>query len=359
VGNYPSVQGVTGTVDIGNYPSVQGVTGFISISNGSAVTTVNSVMNDATKKGVDSNSFLMAYNRTTGQNSYVSTVTPAFAGASRILETNSYLSALNVNNQAQTVNITSTLMNSSQCVDTYVSNATTSNNFTKSGLNVYNIYPKKLSNILSGSQGGTTATGLFYGGPVNNTMTFGNNYPAGGFYFATGWRTGNVLNYDYVNSSGNIVTAATTMNGATSVALAGGASIKCLLKMYSDIDLVSGNFINISVGSTTYSNSLCIAGMNYGATYNGVIVVPNGYIGYFQYFNFYANAATDVTIAKYLPGVPYGRVDMFKFTQVTNLNLFSPNLFGIWNPGESVVVAKMTAATTSSSFSAHFVLEAV
>jgi len=164
-----------------------------------------------------------------------------------------------------------------KALDVYARNPSTTNDYSKVGLNVYNITPKRINYVLSG-QNVNNLTNMLFGGVGCQT-----NFPLVNFgkAFSRNWYASKsagivrdiILTYDYVNSAGDIVPNQTYTLTTTNSIIFNGISVN---KWSINTALGTGEIVYISYNSNILNS---IAGGTFPDYYNGVITVPNGYIG--------------------------------------------------------------------------------
>jgi len=240
-------------------------------------------------------------------------------------------------------------------MDTYVKNPTTTNDYSRVGLNVYNITPKRINYVLSG-QNTTNSTNMLFGG-VGCTTNF--SLASFGKAFSRNWYASKssgivrdiILTYDYVNSTGDLVQNQTYTLTTTHSILVNCVSIN---KWSINTTLGSGETVYISYNSVL-ANAL--AGGTFPDYYNGVITVPNGYIGYLTQYSCLVGTPLNIFILKW--DVNGNRVPIYVNYNSTNLSqVGSPIIGTILTAGESIAVGR-TVASTQSYFYGNFVLEAI
>ena len=308
---------------------------------------------------------------------------PSGVSSIRGLDTQACVNALDVYNNTY-ANVTLTPAASGpnagyKALDVYARNPTTTNDYTRVGLNTYQIYPKKIYCQFSGFNANAT-TNQLYGGAYSTTLSPSSiNFNANTTLYYWGFNgatTTRKLYFTYVDLSNTIQTTSVILNTNTYTPLLGvvGTPIgmRSLLKLEATdfMPITGSSRIDILAQPTTATPSTlvnCIAGITYFNTFNGVIVVPNGYIGYLQGFNFYASASTTFNYTKYYNGSDQGtytgitgRTTMASWTNNTNLTVGNGGgIIGhIVNAGEGVFMWKQTAST-DTYFYGTFVLEAV
>jgi len=180
--------------------------------------------------------------------------------------------------------------------------------------------------------------------------------------------------FTYVDLNNTIQSGTITAGGTGYSPLLGTAlapiAMRSLLTFKSvDYIPVSVN-VNIVITTSTTAptnNNNCIAGLTYHSSFNGAIVVPNGYVGYLTKFYFFANTATVFNYIKYYTGTDAGqstgitgRTTLGHWSNASNFTVSNGGqpIGGIVEAGEGVIMYKQTAST-DTYFMGTFVLEAV
>ncbi|MFY7883543.1 MAG: hypothetical protein ACOVOV_01720, partial [Dolichospermum sp.] len=307
-----NVVGITGTVNLGetgNTIKIDGSNNLVKISDGTDTATVTSTLNETNIKGVDTNAYLTAFYRNENANSNLTSVNPTGAdGGVHALDTYSYISGLSdvlgaSNRTPMQISATYGGSNSIHSLDTYVRNEATTNFYGKAGINMYNIYPKKIYCNFGGYNGNNVVNQVL-GGPTSNTMspsTLNWSSVSTLYYWIVSSASIGSRKYifTYVDLNNTIQSGTVTFAGTAYTPLLGvvGAPIgmRSLLtiKCTDYIPVTASiNIVAVTSTATPTNNNNCIAGLTYHSTFNGAIVVPNGYVGYLTHFNFYSNIGT-------------------------------------------------------------------
>ena len=239
----------------------------------------------------------------------------------------------------------------------------TQNEYGRSGLNMYQVYPKKLHYTVGGRtesagsnviMGGTGSEQWIY------TYTFGKANPQTFLAIMTAGTVPRVIRYEYVDASGNLrldgSANITTLN--TPVTL--GTNIISVNKQWMTGSVGSTDALSIRVQSNLLVNTLNRTAVDDYA--NGVFTVPNGYIGYLVNMNMYfpatgwmaivkwdANSSRSITYSMFNPGN----------ASVSNvLGGDNGSLGGIYTAGESFAFSRLSAMG-ASLIGGTFVLEPV
>jgi hypothetical protein len=306
-----------------------------------------------------------------------------FAGTilTRGLDTIAYLSARDVyndnyDNLTFTNSLNPTPSNLYRALDTYIRNPSTTNNYSQSGLNMYQIYPKKIYCNFGGYNGSATAN-LVYGGPTSNSMTPStiNFNSVSTLYY---WVQTNVSSrkylFTYVDLNNTIQSGTITAGGTGYNPLLGtvGAPIAMRsLLTFKSVDYipvaVNVNIVIATSTATPTTNANCIAGLTYHSSFNGAIVVPNGYVGYLTGFSFFSNTACSFNYIKYYTGADAGqstgitgRTTLAQWNNASNFTVSQGGqpIGGIIEAGEGVIMYKQSTST-DTYFMGTFVLEAI
>jgi hypothetical protein len=212
---------------------------------------------------LDTNSFISAYNPTSGN---IKILSMTESGNTRALDVND-----------ATGNTTLSAISSKMVTQTNAGNT--------AGLNVYNIYPNKLIYRMAGSAS-APVVGQFLGPEAlafdGNTFNIGLNHPSNfNIYLASaGTRS---IDLDYIDANGNRILSTITINNTDQVRLSNAININ---NMNWTPDSTNANTRLRAIARTVvYRNQLStfVSGA-------GVITVPNGYVGIVS--NLYYNSAT-------------------------------------------------------------------
>lgn len=337
------------------------------ITDGTDDATVNANVDNSAIKGLDTNSYLMAYNRTNTANEHVTSVKPiSNSPAVRALETYSYTVGLSdtvIAGNRVPLQITSTTGETTQSLDVLVQNPSTSNsynrpgttNFSMTGLNMYQIFPRKKTFTWSGrtSDNITGNTYTVIGGINGNVVGGGNmtsiSYQYGkvpNIHYASATALGYTLVYSYVDANYNLVEDEEKVLTTTGTTLAGGLPIFCVLKMA----LKEGNqSVNVNIYYEKNNNlTYRIGYLSNVIYYNGLITIPNGWIGKISNLYFFCSASQNWSLIKYnsnnLNQETIARGANFSNSVIAS----SPEGYGgLLLPGETILMIRENIATTT------------
>ena len=232
----------------------------------------------------------------------------------------------------------------------------TTDNYTKIGLNVYQITPKTKTfnlNSYNGSGGvaGSMITGFFNNSALLNFQSFGAGLPnTRAYYFKASGSTipGNV-SWVAVDGSGNEITGTTNVNNLTSYFQIGSVNFVSV----NSFNVINNKYpsqvsdqLNITISNTTVAPSL--GGVNSAFTANGIYTCPNGCIAKLNSFSGFCSATETFFIMK--NSANGSRNTLFRFENVTTITGYSGNTDGYiyLTPGESVYFAR--SGITGNSF---------
>ena len=237
----------------------------IKISDGTNVATVNTPANETTKKGLDTNAYLVAYNKSSSTNTYITSTNPPGTTTTRAL-------------------------------DTFINNsASASRGDVRTGINVYTISIPKKQYVLSGYT--LVANGIF--GYNGGSMTHNNGLDFA-FYNMTAYAFCSVaktLNYEYVDNNWALQTNSMSLpaNAWTAITTNSTTSMKGINNYWTDQRNSEVLTLSYTNGSAPYAVG-AITSNNY---FNGIIFIPVGYIGRITQLYFYANAGSIFHIVKF------------------------------------------------------------
>jgi D-ribose pyranose/furanose isomerase RbsD len=292
----------------------------------------------------------------------------------RGLDSQSYVNAYNIltnvyDNLTATLSSPATPSGSYNALDTYVRNPKTQVvNYGQttvdglSGLNIYQIYPKKIHYTLSGRtesgaanviMGGTGSSKLIY------DVAFGKASPQAFSAVLTGGSINRIINYHYVNTEGVLKTDGTALLTAlnTPVTLSPATMIS-INKHWMVGTVGASDQVVIRFGTTnTAANTICHSDVDdYN---NGVITVPNGYIGYLTNIGQYSPTGCFFSVVKW--DVDSWRSVTYPFYNASQQSFTSGHngsLGGIYTAGESIAFSRVTAMGASIAVG-MFVLEPI
>jgi len=332
----------------------------VNISSGTLTVDVDSVkIKDSSGNSIivdasgNLNTAMQAFNRTNNVVSNLTTVQPVGASSSvKALEVYSYNVCLN-NDSNLNLPITSTTTDTTQSMDTFVNNDSTTNFNSQSGLNVYPINPKTQHYTIGGFDGNSVANIIVSAdaiapGILQTTYSFGTANPRE--HWAVLVSPGiNTLVYQYIDGSGNI-------SQVDSVAISGTP-----ISLGTFVSLLSFRLTNAITGTQKLQIGLAsdIENLRKTSLYSedinqkcqAVFTIPNGYIGYISNLVSNVPTTTNVNINKWTAaGV---RSTVWRATNASNMYLssgYEGTLGGVFNAGESIAFGIQTAAAGKSVF---------
>jgi len=291
----------------------------------------------------------------------------------RGLDTQSYLNAYNFltdlyGNLTSTLNSPATPSSSYNALDVYARNPstqvinygqTTVNGL--SGLNIYQVYPKKIHYTLSG-RSESVAQAVIMGGTGSQKFiydfTFGKATPQTfSAILAATSGTPRTLKYHYVDSLGVLRTdGSISVNNSTNTNLT-PSTIISINKFWIDGAVGLNEQVLIRVGAAnTAINTIASADNN--DYYNGVVTIPNGYIGYLSQFSMYSPTAIWFQVQKWDENSI--RSVVYTHHNAANQGIASGangSIGMILTAGESVCFSK--DASGSSTITGNIVLEPI
>jgi hypothetical protein len=315
---------------------------------------------------MDTNAFIQAYDRTPAvdANTYL-TATSVGGTASneniRALDVYSHTTCQNSVNGTLD-EITSTIISSGEipevrthsCMDTFIRNGSTdvinygqTNVFGrfKSGINMYQVYPKKIHYTLAGrSESG--AEGVIMGGTGSQRFIFDNvfgkanpqNFAA---VLTASFTTSRTLKYHYVDSLGDLKTDGSITISTTAVTNLTPSNIISINKYWINGDVGISEQALIRVGNLNNNAIFTIASTDYNDYYNGVITCPNGYIMYLTQFSIFTPSPMYMYVIKWdensIRSVVYTHFNSANAPVCSGSN---GSIGGIFTAGESIAFAK-------------------
>jgi hypothetical protein len=335
---YQATQPVSGTVLLGttgNTVKLDTSNNSVKITDGTDTADIEAMnANFTSKKGLNTNSQLFGLNNTTGNN--IPIHSRNLDGFNRILTEEMY-----------TGTIDSKLF-------------TTMNEYYKTGLNIYQIYPRKIHYTLSGrSESG--AEGVIMGGTGSQKyiydFTFGKATLQVFSAIQSGGSVPRTIKFHYVDYNGDLQTNGTATFTTLNTVVTLLPNMISINKFWIDGDVGASEQVLIRVGTgNTAVNT--IASADYNDYYNGVITVPNGYIGYLSQFSLYTPGATWVCVVKWdensIRSVVYNH---FNGANAPVSSGFNGSIGGIFTAGESIAFQR--GAVGASTICGNFVLEPI
>jgi hypothetical protein len=169
--------------------------------------------------------------------------------------------------------------------------------------------------------------------------------------------TKNII-FDYVDSSGNIITSSSiAINGTTATSL---GTFKCILDFRLDSTIASGEAVYIGVSSnTTTLRQTSLYSEDINQKLIGAITIPTGYIGYITNLTSLVVSASGLQLNKWTSsGV---RSAVWRINNTGNIYInsgYDGTLGGIFVAGETLVYSAQTAITGKSVI-ANLVLKSI
>ena len=271
------------------------------------VLTLSPTQHDATKIAADTNAHMVGYSRTDSGYNTATLVRPytsnSTANSVRAVESYSYNVCLN-NSSNLYLPVTSTTTDTTQSMDTFINNDSTINNYATTGLNMYQIYPKRKTYQLSGisstgalntmlSSFGTNTTFSAVSWGQTALKTFYASMGAGG--------TTKYLRFEYVDSNGDLQTTGTVGVGTGSGTTPLFVSVVGINRIYFASAAQSGannqafgTADGLYVSTTSGSTAPSYYGGFYYANWNSTYTCPNFKVAILKNFTFYASSGSDV-----------------------------------------------------------------
>ena len=304
----------------------------VKITDGTNTATVNTPSNETTKKGMDTNAFLQVYNRSNASNQYLTSTIPIGSSNTRALEVYAYNVGLN-NATNLNLPITSTTTDTTQSMDCFLNNNTTTNDKITGfptggnvGLNMY-VIPTKTKTFAFNAYTTATGTNAFIGSINSNTtfsiVNFGlaNPRPIYVFRSATTSSTLSLL-ITYIDAAGNEQTTTLPAPIPTTLTNTGITNIT-VNKCVPSATYTTNDTISICFGNGT---NFAYAGGDYYRTNNALFTCPNNAIAWVQNVSFYSTAAENLRLFKWdANGV---RQNMFGWLNASNFNSNATGEYG-------------------------------
>jgi hypothetical protein len=300
----------TDTLEVNSIPSSITNTKGINTQSLLFTHTQNSTLEWATStvstgfNAIDTN--LTAFNRTNNDYQRLTSVQPIGSANTRALETYAYNVGLN-NASNIPLPITSTTTATTQSMDCVINNGNTTNEFSKTGISMYPLYPKKRVYSAMGRQNSALANTVL--GATGSTRVIDNvaNFP----YFVIGssqthWifltastGAGRVITLEYISSiDGTIKTYSISLSLNTWQQLTPAAGdIACIRSATGLSTMFQTNSENIRI-STTNSNANAYFYWDKFSQQNGIYICPRFCVAHISNVSFYSTNATDVLLYK-------------------------------------------------------------
>ena len=271
------------------------------------VLTLSATQYDGTKIGADTNAHMIGYSRTDAGYNTATLVRPYTSNSSansvRAVDSYSYNVCLN-NSSNLYLPITSTTGDTQQSMDTYVNNPQTTNDYATTGLNIYQIYPKRKTYQLSGlSSNGAVHTMLTnYGTNVTfSSVSWGQTALKTFYASMSAGSSTKYLRFEYVDSNGDLQTTSTVGVGTGSGTTPLLSSIVGINRIYfasaaqsgannQSYGTADGLYVSTTSGSTTPS----YYGGFYLANWHSTYTCPNNKVAILKNFAFYASSGSDI-----------------------------------------------------------------
>jgi hypothetical protein len=253
------------------------------------------------------------------------------------------------------------LTSTNNALNTFISNGSTTNFNSGSGINVYQILPKVKMYTFGGFDANSTANSLIIGSPTvaqvtsSTAFTFGSTMT---FYAVLGVSGTKNITVEYVNENGIIVISSPILiNGTSAVSL---GTFKSILDFRLDSTIASGDALYIGTSSnvtTLKQTSLYYEDINQKLV--GAITIPNGYIGYITNLTSQANTATNITLNRWTSLGVKSAVWRANNQGTIYINSgYEGTLGGIFTAGDTLAFSAQSAVTGKSVI-ANLVLKSI
>ena len=345
-------------VDASNNLLVNVASGSITVSS---VNIKDSSGNSLTSTSNNLDTNMKCYNRTNASTATLSSVQPVGASSSvKALETYSYIVGLD-NGSNIPLQLTSTQGAYQNSLDTYINNGSTTNFNSASGLNVYQILPKTKTYTFGGYDSNATANGLIIGNATAGQAVSSSSFNFGGsmtFYAVLGASGTKNIIFDYVDSSGNFATSASTgINGTTATSL---GTFRSILDFRLDSTVASGDALYIGTSSTVATlKQTSLYGEDINQKLIGAITIPSGYIGYITNLTSLVASATGIQLNRWnTAGV---RSAVWRVNNTGNIYInsgYEGTIGGVFTAGDTLVYSGQSAVT-GKSIIANLVLKSI
>jgi hypothetical protein len=311
-----------------------------------------------------------AFSRTDSANRALTSVQPTGTSMSsvRALETYAYNVCLN-NSSNLNLPVTSTTTDTTQSMDVVVNNSSTkvvnygqTDVSGRTGLNIYQIYPKKIHYTLSGRTD-SAASSVIMGGTGSSKyiyeVAFGKASPQSFSAVLTGGTVPKLIRYEYVDTSGNLrLDGSANITALNTVVTLQPTSMISINKHWMAGSVGASDQVVIRFGTTnTSAHTICHSDVDdYN---NGVITVPNGYIGYLTNIGIFTPSAAFLAVVKWDEN-SYRSVS-YPFYSPANATFssgYNGSFGGIYTAGESIAFSRISAIGASIAVG-MFVLEPI
>jgi hypothetical protein len=295
-----------------------------------------------------------AFSRTDSANRTLTAVQPTGTSTTNIraLETYAYNVCLN-NSSNLNLPVTSTTTDTTQSMDVVVNNgSTTVVNYGqtdvsgRTGLNIYQIYPKKIHYSMGGRTESSSASVLL-GGTGSSAFIYGFTFgKASAQPFSAVLTAGTVpklIRYEYVDASGNLrLDGSANITALNTVVTLQPTNMISVNKHWMAGSVGTADQLVIRVGTVNAAGST-ICHSDVDDYNNGVVTVPNGYIGYLTNISMFTPSQCFLAVVKW--DVDSYRSVSYPFYNTSNQNIvagFNGSLGGIYTAGESIAFSRIT-----------------
>ena len=242
----------------------------------------------------------------------------------------------------------------------------TTNEYGKTGLNIYQIYPKKLqyflyginsngvSNMLLGGVGCTASVSRF---------TFGKSNPQAFSAIMTSGVVPKTVRFHYTDANGNLQTnGSITINELNINTVLASMSVNPIMSVNRVwiVNPAATDVLHVRVGNTFFAiaaNTICTSKID--EQYNGIITVPNGYIGYLSAVNTYSPSASWMGTLKWEEDGSR-TVSWLAYNTGNQVHTggYGGSIGGIYYPGETIGMARFISMA-GGAMGGMFVLEPI
>jgi hypothetical protein len=267
---YPVTQQVSGSVSVSNFPATQPVSGTVSVS-GTVPVSGTFYPSTQTVSGTVAITDSLGGNIIANSNSLQVQVTNVS------IPVTGYVDAYLKDGVGNAINSTSSAINS------FLTNTKTTNDYSATGLNVYQIYPKIKSLALTGLNNITTADTLMAGQNSNigvNAYQWGKINANKSYWLYTPLNANvRTISYNYINSLGNEATG--TATGIVNSYVPLQSNIVCLnnFTVSGGVSITSTDALYITLAGSGGTNlAVCsLVAVRYNMN-NAIFTVPNNAI---------------------------------------------------------------------------------
>ena len=276
---------------------------------------------------------------------------------------NTSITLMDINNQSMGLTLHKALTG----IDSkLVQQFNTTNEYGKTGLNIYQIYPRKLQYFLYGINSNGVSNMLLGGVGCTasvSTFTFGKANPQA---FSAIMTSGVVsvavpktIKYHYTDTNGNLQTDGSVSITGLNIHTLIGNNRMSINKAWI-VSPAATDVLHVRVGNTsvaTATTTVCTSKID--EQYNGIITVPTGYIGYLSAANVYSPTPSWMGTLKWEEDGSRN-VSWLAYNTGNQVHTggYGGSIGGIYYPGETIGLARFTSMV-GGAMGGMFVLEPI